>query len=67
LGKAQILEQGLKGVLMKTYGMEEAAVDRLTLGQAIGQLEQRKVRSDYLGLLKQVNEVRIVAAHERRE
>jgi len=52
MGKAQIVEMGMKRVLRERYGVEEIALERMTLGQVVTRLEANGVRKDFIELLK---------------
>lgn len=64
IGKAQVLEMGLKGLLVRKYGFELEQIEKLTLGQTTRQLEKSGLRVDYIALLKAVVEHRNYIAHE---
>ncbi len=64
MGKAQIVEMGLKRLLRDRYGVEEAALERLTLGQAVTQLEANGLRKDFIALLGPLVKYRNDLAHD---
>jgi hypothetical protein len=64
MGKAQLLELGLKGVLASKFGYDFDKMERWTLGQVRRELETVGVRPDFLALLKAVVEKRNFIAHE---
>jgi len=64
MGKAQIVEMGMKRLLRDRYGAQETALERLTLGQAIAQLEAKGLRKDFIELLKTLVKYRNELAHD---
>ena len=64
MGKAQILEFNLKGLLLRRFGMEPDKIERKTLGQIKNILKERGVRPDFISLLGIVVEYRNEMAHE---
>ncbi|OZY86504.1 hypothetical protein CBP51_05630 [Cellvibrio mixtus] len=64
LGTAQILEFGLKKLLITLFNATEENLERKTLGQTRVELEKRGIRADYTELLKEVVSDRNYAAHE---
>jgi hypothetical protein len=64
MGKAQILEMGLKNLLVRKYGFESEKLERLTLGQTTRKLEECGLRADYVALLKSLVKYRNYIAHE---
>lgn len=64
MGKAQLIELGLKNHLMNKYGLDEGKIERWTLGQVIGELDKRGCRPDFVALLKELNKHRKYIAHE---
>jgi uncharacterized protein YutE (UPF0331/DUF86 family) len=64
MGKAQILEIGLKNLLIHRYGAEEEKLERSTLGQTARMLEEHGLRQDYVALLKSLIQYRNYIAHE---
>ena len=64
LGKAQVLEFGLKGLLARRYKYKLDDMERWTLGKAVYELEKLGLRSDFTELLKVVLGYRNYIAHE---
>jgi hypothetical protein len=64
MGKAQILEMGLKNLLVRKYGFESEKLEKLTLGQTARKLEECGLREDYVALLKSLVTYRNYIAHE---
>ena len=62
MGKAQLIELGLKRILRKRYRYAEKKLDRMTLGGAVAELEQRGMRKDFISLLRDLNTHRIGGA-----
>lgn len=64
LGKAQVLEFGLKNLLARRYKYKLDDMERWTLGKTIYELEKSGLRSDFIELLKVVLKYRNYVAHE---
>lgn len=64
MGKAQVLEFGLKQLLARLYGIELDETERWTLGRATRELKERGLRKDYAGLLEHFVGLRNFIAHE---
>jgi len=64
MGKAQILEFGLKGLLTRKYGVPYDDMDKWTLGKTKNKLKERGLRPDFIKLLESVVEYRNNIAHE---
>lgn len=64
MGKAQILEAGLKGLLARRFGFDSEAIARWTLGKTARELKNSGLRPDYIALLDSVVEYRNYIAHE---
>jgi hypothetical protein len=64
IGRAQILEFGLKGLLTRKYGIPSEKMEKWTLGYVKNKLEQRGLRPDFIAFLKSVVEYRNYFAHE---
>ena len=64
MGTAQLLELGLKGVLVDKYGYEIEKIENKTLGWTTIELEKNKLRTDFITLLKSLVEKRNYVAHE---
>ncbi len=64
MGKAQILEFGLKNLLVRSCSLEQGEMEKWTLGHVSSELEKRNFRGDYVGLLKEFVKHRNYIAHE---
>ncbi|EOV9595166.1 hypothetical protein ACN5PR_000570 [Cronobacter dublinensis] len=66
MGKTQLLEFGLKKILVSLpgYNLTEKELERLSLGQTRVELEKLGLRTDYNALLKSFKEQRNTMAHE---
>lgn len=64
MGKAQILEFGLKGLLARKFNVSHEEMERWTLGKAKNVLRDRGVRPDFIRLLESVVGHRNNMAHE---
>lgn len=66
MGKAQLLEFGLKKILVSLpgYNLDEEELERLTLGMTRVQLEKLGLRTDYNACLKSFTKQRNSMAHE---
>ncbi|QWU99776.1 hypothetical protein [Francisella salimarina] len=64
MGKAQILEFGLKGVLSRIYGIPSESMEKWTLGQTKNKLRNEGLRPDFIDYLGRVVECRNEMAHE---
>lgn len=64
MGKAQILEFGLKGLLTRKYEVPSESMEKWTLGRVKNELEQLGLRPDFIKLLKRVVDYRNYIAHE---
>lgn len=51
MGKAQILELGLKGLLTRKYEVESESMERWTLGQVNNELTEKGIREDFIVFL----------------
>lgn len=64
LGKAQILEFGLKNLLAREFFVSEDDMEKWTLGKVTSELEKKKIRGDYISYLKEFVKERNYIAHE---
>lgn len=64
MGKAQILEFGLKNLLNRRCRVKDAEMERWTLGKVVSELASRGFRADYIELLKEFVKQRNYIAHE---
>lgn len=64
MGKAQLLEFGLKGLLHRRYQTPLEAMERWTLGRTKNELDDKGVRKDFITLLESVVAYRNDMAHE---
>ena len=63
MGLAQTLEISLKQLLHRRYGVELESLENASLGQVKGQLRDRGLRPDFVGLLHSVVGYRNHIAH----
>lgn len=64
MGRAQLLEAGLKQLLIRRYQCDPEAMKKWTLGTTLRELRERGLRSDFIQLLESVVEYRNYIAHE---
>ena len=64
MGMAQILEAGLKNLLVRRYKYEPEKMDKWTLGKTTSELKASGVRKDFVALLESVVKYRNHIAHE---
>ena len=64
MGKAQILELGLKGLLARKFNVPLEDMELWTLGRTRTELRQRGLRSDFIRFLDSVVDHRNNMAHE---
>ncbi|WP_197547627.1 hypothetical protein ACM66Z_05715 [Sulfurovum sp. ST-21] len=64
MGKAQILEFGLKGLLSIKYEFSFESIEKWTLGRVKNELEKKGLRQDFITLLSSVVTHRNHIAHE---
>ena len=64
MGKAQILEFGLKGLLARKFNVPLEDMELWTLGRTRTELRQRGLRSDFIRFLDSVVDHRNNVAHE---
>ena len=64
MGKAQILEFGLKGLLYRKYEFSFESMEKWTLGRVKNELEKKGLRKDFIMLLSSVVTYRNHIAHE---
>src|SRR5215475_10446269 len=64
MSKAQLVEFALKKILFKKYRYGKRRLEKMTLGVAIAELEQRGLRKDFVSLLWRLNKHRKKMAHE---
>ena len=64
MGKAQILEFGLKNLLSRECGAQPDEMERWTLGTVARELEKRGFRADYVERLREFVKHRNYMAHE---
>ena len=64
MGKAQILEFGLKGLLTRKYHVPADDMERWTLGRTKNELKDRCLRADFILFLESVVGYRNNLAHE---
>jgi hypothetical protein len=64
MGKAQILEIGLKGLLTRKYNIPSGDMENWTLGKTKNELRDRGLRADFVFLLENIVEYRNHMAYE---
>jgi hypothetical protein len=64
MGKAQILEFGLKGLLSRIYGVPSESMEKWTLGKTKNELRDKGLRPDFIAYLESVVNYRNDMAHE---
>lgn len=64
MGKAQILEFGLKGLLARKFNVSLEDMERWTLGKTKDELKNRGLRPDFIAFLESVVKHRNNMAHE---
>jgi hypothetical protein len=64
MGKAQIVEMGLKRLLFQRYGVSEEEMEKMTLGQAVTRLEQLGLRKDFISIARELVQYRNDLAHD---
>ena len=62
MGKAQLVEFGLKRILRKRYRYGDRRLERMTLGVAIADLERLGMRKDFVWQARQLNRHRVKMA-----
>jgi len=64
MGKAQILELGLKGLLARKYSVPFESMEKWTMGRVKNELSRKGLRFDFIALLSSVVDYRNYIAHE---
>ncbi len=64
MGKAQILEFGLKKLLAREFSVSQEEMEKWTLGKVANELKTRGIRDDYIAYLKSFVKERNYIAHE---
>jgi hypothetical protein len=64
MGKAQVLELGLKGLLARQFGCDLDQMEKWTLGRTTNELKKKGLRKDFIALLESLVELRNVVAHD---
>ena len=64
MGKAQILEFGLKGLLARKFNLQPEEMERWTLGRTKNELRDKGLRPDFIKFLESVVDHRNNMAHE---
>jgi hypothetical protein len=64
MGKAQVLELGLKGLLARRFGCDFGKMERWTLGQTTAELKKKGLRKDFVALLESLVRLRNLMAHD---
>ena len=64
MGKVQIVEAALKGLLNRGYGYEQERMERWTLGRVIAELKGQGLRGDFVLVLEELLVYRNTIAHD---
>jgi hypothetical protein len=64
MGKVQILEFGLKGLLARKYSIPFESMEKWTLGRVKNELRRKGLRPDFIALLNSVVDYRNYIAHD---
>jgi hypothetical protein len=64
MGKTQLIELRLKGLLVNKYRLKEAKIENWPLGQVIAELKKRELRQDFVRLLEELKRHRNYIAHQ---
>jgi hypothetical protein len=64
MGKAQLIELGLKRILIDSYCFDAERIERWTLGRVVKELRERGLRQDFVQLMDELKEHRNYIAHE---
>jgi hypothetical protein len=64
MGKAQLVEFGLKRILLNKYGYKEEKIENWPLGAVIKELKKLGLRRDFIALVEQLKEHRNYIAHD---
>ena len=64
MGKAQIVELGMKKILVSKYGYKEEKIENWPLGAVIKELKKLGLRPDFIALVEKLKEHRNYIAHE---
>ena len=64
MGKTQILEFGLKGLLARKYAVPFESMEKWTLGRVKNELSKKGLRPDFIAYLDSVVDYRNYIAHE---
>jgi hypothetical protein len=64
MGKAQLVELGLKNILTSKYGYDDETIERWSLGRVVRELRKKGLRQDFVHLMEELQEYRDYIAHE---
>jgi hypothetical protein len=64
MGKAQLVELGLKNILAGKYGYDEERIESWSLGRVVKALRESGLRQDFVHLMEELKEHRNHIAHE---
>ena len=64
MGKAQLVELGLKNILTSKYGYDDERIERWSLGRVVKELRKSGLRQDFVHLMEELQEHRNYIAHE---
>lgn len=64
MGMAQVLEFGLKSLLVRLFKYDPDRIQKWTLGRVIRELENNGLRTDFIAVLRELLQYRNYGAHE---
>ena len=64
MGKAQLVELGLKNILTSKYGYDDERIERWSLGRVVKELRKSGLRQDFVHLMEELQAHRNYIAHE---
>jgi hypothetical protein len=53
MGKAQLVELGLKNILTSKYGYDDERIERWSLGRVVKELRKSGLRQDFVHLIEE--------------
>src|SRR5262245_60414668 len=64
MGKAQLVELGLKRILLSKYGYKDEKIENWPLGAVVKELKKLGLRGDFVALVEDLKDQRNYIAHE---
>src|SRR6185369_13922016 len=64
MGMSQVLEFGLKSLLVRLFKYDPDRIQKWTLGRVIRELENNGLRTDFIAVLRELLQYRNYVAHE---